>query len=378
MIAQVNSSLYRLNNMNSIQDKLTYQMSGDGLKLEYGSDDSMLFGRLSHINDKVLTQTEIKDQLEKTKALNSTADDSLAEAKENVFEFVKSELIKANTDTTSEEGLIAIAQNIEGVKQNLLDLANTQVEGQYVFSGSDSSVKAFTMDANGKVTYNGNDSLRKIAVDEGSYRESGVNGFQAFFYTTDSALKGETLTFEADSKILDQEGNEWTLDTVANTLSKKNWDGSFDTLAVTPPTAPATEYSVTVPNTDGTRFEAKKNVFDLLDEAINSLRGVDSVGNPLTAEDKKTKISAAQDGIDKVIDNIAVAHADLGARNKTFNNSLDIIESKISQYNKTSTEIGSSNLTEVGIKLKSLELMFSALYSTISQTNQLSLVNYMK
>ncbi|MFW2553380.1 flagellar hook-associated protein FlgL [Aliarcobacter butzleri] len=378
MIAQVNSSLYRLNNMNSIQDKLTYQMSGDGLKLEYGSDDSMLFGRLSHINDKVLTQTEIKDQLEKTKALNSSADSALAEAKENVFEFVKSELIKANTDTTSEEGLIAIAQNIEGVKQNLLDLANTQVEGQYLFSGSDSSVKAFTMDANGKVTYNGNDSLRKIAVDEGSYRESGVNGFQAFFYTTDSALKGETLTFEADSKILDQEGNEWTLDTVANTLSKKNWDGSFDTLAVTPPTAPATEYSVTVPNTDGTRFEAKKNVFDLLDEAINSLRGVDSVGNPLTAEDKKTKISAAQDGIDKVIDNIAVAHADLGARNKTFNNSLDIVESKISQYNKTSTEIGSSNLTEVGIKLKSLELMFSALYSTISQTNQLSLVNYMK
>ncbi|MFW2566835.1 flagellar hook-associated protein FlgL [Aliarcobacter butzleri] len=376
MIAQVNSSLYRLNNLNTTQDKLNYQMGGD--KLEYGSDDSMLFGRLSHINDKILTQTEIKDQLEKTKALNSSADSALAEAKENVFEFVKSELIKANTDTTSEEGLIAIAQNIEGVKQNLLDLANTQVEGQYLFSGSDSSVKAFTMDANGKVTYNGNDSLRKIAVDEGSYRESGVNGFQAFFYTTDSALKGETLTFEADSKILDQEGNEWTLDTVANTLSKKNWDGSFDTLAVTPPTAPATEYSVTVPNTDGARFEAKKNVFDLLDEAINSLRGVDSVGNPLTAEDKKTKISAAQDGIDKVIDNIAVAHADLGARNKTFNNSLDIIESKISQYNKTSTEIGSSNLTEVGIKLKSLELMFSALYSTISQTNQLSLVNYMK
>ncbi|MCG3666013.1 flagellar hook-associated protein FlgL [Aliarcobacter butzleri] len=376
MIAQVNSSLYRLNNLNSTQDKLNYQMGGD--KLEYGSDDSMLFGRLSHINDKVLTQTEIKDQLEKTKALNLTADSALAEAKENVFEFVKSELVKANTDTTSEEGLIAIAQNIEGVKQNLLDLANTQVEGQYVFSGSDSSVKAFTMDANGKVTYNGNDSLRKIAVDEGSYRESGVNGFQAFFYTTDSALKGETLTFEADSKILDQDGNEWTLDTATNTLSKKNWDGSFDTLVVTPPTAPATEYSVTVPNTDGARFEAKKNVFDLLDEAINSLRGVDSVGNPLTAEDKKTKISAAQDGIDKVIDNIAVAHADLGARNKTFNNSLDIIESKISQYNKTYTEIGSSNLTEVGIKLKSLELMFSALYSTISQTNQLSLVNYMK
>ena len=36
MIAQVNSSLYRLNNLNSTQDKLNYQMGGE--KLEYGSD----------------------------------------------------------------------------------------------------------------------------------------------------------------------------------------------------------------------------------------------------------------------------------------------------------------------------------------------------
>ena len=376
MIAQVNSSLYRLNNLNSTQDKLNYQMGGE--KLEYGSDDSMLFGRLSHINDKVLTQTEIKDQLERTNVLNKNADSAISTVKLKL-ESVKEELIKANTSTTSIEGLEAIAQNLSGYKQNLLDLANTQVEGQYLFSGSDSSVKAFTMDANGKVTYNGNDSLRKIAVDEGSYRESGVNGFQAFFYTTDSALKGETLTFEADSKILDQDGNEWTLDTATNILSKKNWDGSFDTLTVTPPTAPATEYSVTVPNTDGTRFEAKRSVFDLLDDAVSSLKGLDSSGNAtLTYEQRRAGISSAQDEIDKANNNVSIAHADLGARNKTFNNSLDIIESKISQYNKTYTEIGSSNLTEVGIKLKSLELMFSALYSTISQTNQLSLVNYMK
>lgn len=375
MIAQVNSSLYRLNNMNNTQDKLNYQMGGD--KLQYGSDDSMLFGRLTHINDKIMTQTGIKEQIERTNVLNTSADSALAEAKSNV-EYAKSELIKANTDTTSEEGLIAIAQNLEGIKQNLLDLANTQVEGQYVFSGSDSSVKAFTMDDDGKVTYNGNDSLRKIAVDEGSYRESGVNGLDAFFYSADSALKGETLTFKESDRIVDQDGNEWTLDTGTNTLSKTNWDGSVDTLSVTPPTAPATEYSVAIPNTDGAKFEAKRNVFDLLDEAINSLRGVDSSGNPLTAEKKKTKIAEAQDGIDKAIDNVVIAHADLGGRNKTFETSLNIIESKISQYSKTYTEIGSSDLTEVGINLKSLELMYSALYSTIAQTNKLSLVNYMR
>ncbi|MCG3711674.1 flagellar hook-associated protein FlgL [Aliarcobacter butzleri] len=374
MIAQVNSSLYRLNNMNNTQDKLNFQMNGD--KLQYGSDDSMLFGRLTHINDKVLTQTGIKEQIERTNVLNTSADKAIAEAKENILDTIKSELIKANTDTTTEEGLIAIAQNIEGMKQNLLDLANTQVEGQYVFSGSDSSVKAFTMDASGKVTYNGNDSLRKVAVDEGSYREAGVNGLELFFYPADTALKGDTLTFKENDRIIDQDGDEWTLDTVSNTLSKTNWDGSVDTLSVT--INGSGDYEVTIPNVDGSKFEAKRNIFDLLDDAVNSLRGVDSSGNPLTAEEKKAGIADAQDGIDKAIDNIVIAHANLGGRNKTFENSLDIITSKISQYTKTYTEIGSSDLTEVGINLKSLELMYSALYSTISQTNQLSLVNYMR
>ncbi len=373
MIAQVNSSLYRLNNMNNTQDKLNYQMGGD--KLQYGSDDSMLFGRLTHINDKVLTQTGIKEQIERTNVLNTSADKAIAEAK-NILDTIKSELIKANTDTTTEEGLIAIAQNIEGMKQNLLDLANTQVEGQYVFSGSDSSVKPFTMDASGKVTYNGNDSLRKVAVDEGSYREAGVNGLELFFYPADTALKGDTLTFKENDRIIDQDGDEWTLDTVSNTLSKTNWDGSVDTLSVT--INGSGDYEVTIPNVDGSKFEAKRNIFDLLDDAVNSLRGVDSSGNPLTAEEKKTGIADAQDGIDKAIDNIVIAHANLGGRNKTFENSLDIITSKISQYTKTYTEIGSSDLTEVGINLKNLEFMFSALYSTISKTNDLSLVNYMK
>ena len=59
------------------------------------------------------------------------------------MESINAELIKANTDTTSSDGLKAIALNIAGMKENLYDLANTQVEGEYVFSGSNSSVRPF-------------------------------------------------------------------------------------------------------------------------------------------------------------------------------------------------------------------------------------------
>ncbi|MFW2308250.1 flagellar hook-associated protein 3, partial [Aliarcobacter butzleri] len=81
--------------------------------------------------------------------------------------------------------------------------------------------------ANGKLTYNRKDSLRKITVDEGSYRESGVNGLEAFFYQSDEAIKGGNLTFKADDRILDRDGTGGKVDTVANAVSKEDWGGSF-------------------------------------------------------------------------------------------------------------------------------------------------------
>ncbi len=374
MIAEVNSSFYRLNNLDETQRKLNYQMGGR--KLEYGSDDSMLFGRLALVSDKILTQTGIKEQIERTNSLNDTSDSSIAEVK-NILDFIKSELIKANTSTTSVEGLEAIAQNIISVKQNLLDLGNTQTEGQYVFAGSDASIQPFTIDDDGKVTYNGNDRLRKVVVDEGSYREAGVNGFELYFYSASSALKNETLTFNATDKIIDQDGKEWTLDPAANTISKTNWDSSQEIINVT--ANPDGSYSAVMPNDNGIKLDAKRNIFDMLDLAINSLRGLDSNGNDvLTYEEQRAGIATAQGELDKAFDQVVVAHADLGGRNKTFENALTLTNSKITQYKSLDIELGDSNLTEVATNLKSLELMFSALYSTITQTNQLSLVNYMR
>jgi flagellar hook-associated protein 3 FlgL len=289
------------------------------------------------------------------------------------------ELIKANTSTTSIEGLEAIAGVIEGYKQNLFNLANTQTEGQYVFAGSDASVKPFSMDAAGKVTYNGDSDLRKIAVDEGSYRERGINGIDAFFYVADSASKGATLTFKDGDRITDQDGKEWVFDNVANTLTKTNWDGSTQTLVVTPPVAPATEYTTTVPNTDGTKFEARRNMFDMLDEAISSLRGLDSAGNPtLTYEDRRTGISKAIDESTKAYDTAIIAHSELGAKNKTFEVSKERAEAKINQLSILEIELGSSNKSEVAVELKALEISYTALYSTINRTFELSLTNFLR
>ena len=373
----LNSTTYRLGNLDNYQAKLNFQMGGS--KLQFGSDDSVTFGRLTHTEDKIKTQKGIVEQIERADVLNKTSDTAMKEAKLLLEKIKAEELIKANTSTTSIEGLEAIAGVIEGYKQNLFNLANTQTEGQYVFAGSDASVKPFSMDPSGKVTYNGDSELRKVAVDEGSYRERGINGIDAFFYVSDSASKGATLTFKDGDRITDQDGKEWVFDNVANTLTKTNWDGSTQTLAVTPPVAPATEYTTTVPNTDGTKFEARRNMFDMLDEAISSLRGLDSAGNPtLTYEDRRAGISKAIDESTKAYDTAVIAHSELGAKNKTFEVSKERAESKITQLSILEKELGNSNLTEVATELKALEISYTALYSTINRTFELSLTNFLR
>jgi flagellar hook-associated protein 3 FlgL len=373
----LNSTMYRLGNLDKYQAKLNFQMGGS--KLQFGSDDSVTFGRLTHTEDKIKTQKGIVEQIDRADVLNKTSDTAMKEVKLLLEKIKAQELIKANTSTTSIEGLEAIAGVIEGYKQNLFNLANTQTEGQYVFAGSDASVKPFSMDAAGKVTYNGDSDLRKIAVDEGSYRERGINGIDAFFYVADSASKGATLTFKDGDRITDQDGKEWVFDNVANTLTKTNWDGSTQTLAVTPPVAPATEYTTTVPNTDGTKFEARRNMFDMLDEAISSLRGLDSAGNPtLTYEDRRTGISKAIDESTKAYDTAIIAHSELGAKNKTFEVSKERAEAKINQLSILEIELGSSNKSEVAVELKALEISYTALYSTINRTFELSLTNFLR
>ena len=378
MISQIEQTVFRLNNLDKMQEKINFQMGGK--QIANGSDDSVLFGRIVSAEEKVRTYEGIKTQIERTDIQNRAADASVNDIKK-ILESIKSELMKANTDTTSDAGLKAIAVNLAGMKENLFTLANTQVEGEYVFAGSDSSVKPFEKQADGSVAYVGNNKLRSVAVEEGSYRERGINGFDMMMFSSSVAHKGETLTFNEKDRILDQDGNEWKLNSPTNdTLTQYNVDGKATGIAISPVAhdSVTNNYSVQTPPDDGTKFEAKTNIFDLLNSVVKSLNMLDNAGNPISREDATAQISKNVDLIDNAFDGVNIAHAELGSKNKIFENSLDSVESKLTQFKMLETALSSSNLTEVAIKAKSLELTYAALYSTVMRTNELSLINFMK
>ncbi|MGE0051606.1 MAG: flagellar hook-associated protein 3, partial [Arcobacter sp.] len=128
---------------------------------------------------------------------------------------------------------------------------------------------------------------------------------------------------------------------------------------------------------NGTKFEAKTSIFTLIDNVVNSLNKVDSSGNPISISEAKDLISKGAEEIMKAYDGVNIAHADLGSKNKIFEVSLENLTSKITQYNVLSQELSASDYTEIALKAKALELTYTALYSTINKTNQLSLVNFL-
>lgn len=378
MINQTDQMTYRLSVLDTQYQKNSYQMSTKNL-LQQGSDDSMLYSRIISVDDKVRTYEGLKIQVERTTVQNNAADSSMSEVKK-LLESMKAELIKANTATTSTNGIAAIAANISGLKENLYQLANTQVEGEYVFAGSDSSIKPFEKDINGKVTYVGDNQLRKVAVEEGSYRDKGITGFDMMMYPSATANKGETLNFSEADRIIDQNGNEWKLNSPTNdTLTKYDLQGNATavTLAVTSDLLTPPTFSTIMPPADGTKFEAKTNIFNLIDDTLNALNKVDSVGNPISDNLSRALISKSQSELDKAYDGVNIAHAELGGRNKIFEISLERVSSKLTQYDILSQQLGSADLAKVAIEAKALELTYTALYSTISKTNQLSLVNFL-
>ncbi len=80
MINQTEQMTYRLSNLDIQQQRVSYQMSTKEV-LDEGSDNSVLYSRIIHIDDKVRTFEGIKDQIERTTVQNESAHTSMASIK---------------------------------------------------------------------------------------------------------------------------------------------------------------------------------------------------------------------------------------------------------------------------------------------------------
>ncbi|MEA2016962.1 MAG: hypothetical protein U9N59_00820, partial [Campylobacterota bacterium] len=227
MIDISNSMLYHIGNLNSESQRISYQMA-TGTNMENGSENSLLHADLINLDDKLRVTEGLKLQIDKTRALNDTADTNIGEVKLSL-DAIKIDLMKSLNDGMDRSDKLALASNLTGIREGMLDRVNTKVDGEYVFSGSVTNIQTLTkdsdFDANGKVDFDGDGFLRKIAVQPGSYRDRGVTAYDISFYNGDSASSGDYLKFQETERIIDENGNEWKFNDNKNKLQKYDFNG---------------------------------------------------------------------------------------------------------------------------------------------------------
>lgn len=419
MIDTSKNMLYHIGNLNAENQRISYQMA-TGKNMDKGSENSILHSNLIDLDDKLRVTEGLVLQITKTKVMNDTADTSLQETK-NLLDSIQVDLLKGLNSGMDRNDKLSLATNLKGIRDNMFDFMNAKVDGEYVFTGSDTTIKSFTKDAdfanNGQVSFEGDGFLRKVAVQPGSYRDRGVTGFDTAFYTASKAYAGESFTFEEGERVIDESGFEWKLNTAGDQLQKYDYNGNIyhplntdpllgDVTAldlntalttaavqawdgITPATEPANPQAVratyTIDNIGtsptGKVFEAKHNYFDDLNITINALEGkaTNLDGTKAgTISDEAVRVIVAN-GLEQTsdqFDGTNIGHGELGGRNAVFENAYDTLLAQETHYNILIQETGGADLAKLSMESKALELTYQSLYTTISKMNKLSLLNY--
>jgi len=130
---------------------------------------------LSSENDQFLTNvSDVQGKLQ-------TADSALSNATQLLTTAITVGAQGAN-GTLSDSDRQALAQQVQGLQQQMLGLANTAYEGVYVFGGTNVSAPPFAQDASSSsgVQYNGNSHMTSVQIAEGTSVQTNVAGNQLF------------------------------------------------------------------------------------------------------------------------------------------------------------------------------------------------------
>lgn len=223
MVSSIDTIKYNLSLLNKRNEKVTYQMSS-GEALQNGSDNSQQYNKILTINDNVNTYNSILERIQSSSSYNVTSDSTIANMKSSM-ESIISLLQKAITDTTTDDTIESIKNEIETGKDTIFTLSNTKVDGQYLFSGKSTDVEPFVKDTTtGLISYVGSNNNKTVNVETNKYVSQGVTGSELLYYTDETTSTQVSIFDELNDvinalELQDSSGNTITQDQADTILS---------------------------------------------------------------------------------------------------------------------------------------------------------------
>jgi len=298
-------SLYGNNNLKLSKELFDVNRQiASGIKIQYASDDIRTFTETMRLDNEVVVLGQIKKSVQSGYKISNQSDSTLNEFDESMNR-MRVLLLQASNETNSDVSLDAIAVELRGIEKNLKSLANTSINGQYLFSGSAVDVKPISEDG----TYNGNNIAMNAFVGSRNQQQYNVTGSQLFL--------GEEVLNSRE---------------ITSNMVNKNLLIDYPALQSSPADSEALSASSTIRNLMG---DTDNNVDNVNNKHHFYVRGVKSDGVSF-----KTKIDMKDtDTIDSLLTNIGNLYGNtpnLKLVNVTMNSSGEI---KIEDKQKGSSKL---------------------------------------
>ena len=188
-------------------NKLTAQLSS-GSKIIDLTDDPIASVNILNTT-KQLGQIETFGQNVGMASAEISALDDLLDLANGYLSTAWDKAVQANNQTYGEGSLKALKVEIDEITKTMIDLANTQYNDNYIFSGANTKTLTYTMTKDGEIKYNGTPQddpnyIRQTEVADGVFEVINTTGDKVFGWYNN----GPAQTKDGKNIFLDKDGKE--------------------------------------------------------------------------------------------------------------------------------------------------------------------------
>jgi len=146
-----------------------------GRQIQYAHENTETFINTLRLDSEITTHQQVKESSQSALKFSTQSDTVLNDFTSTLDTF-KVKLVAAASDSNSPASLEAIAKDLRGLKSHLINLSNTTINGNYLFSGSATDVKPISSDG----VYHGNDGNLKSFFGADQQQKYNISGTELF------------------------------------------------------------------------------------------------------------------------------------------------------------------------------------------------------
>ena len=179
-------------NLGTISDELNKanEVASTGKRINKLSDDPVGLTQSLSIQSSLANITQMQRNIDYGQSWLNSSESALTSVS-NILSDTKALCVQMASGTVGADQRAAAAENVQNNLDEIVSLANTNVNGSYIFAGSKTDTVPFDQDGTGNVTYKGDNTAFSIKISNNASIEIGSDGQAVFgtLFTTLSDLK---------------------------------------------------------------------------------------------------------------------------------------------------------------------------------------------